>query len=189
MATQLTSDRRTDLGAWIRHGVIGGIIGGIVFAMFEMIMALVLDGSNAFFMPLRMIGGIGLGQQALNPNTSLLTAGGAGLAIHMILSMMYGVIVTVVLSLVPQFSSSRTAALVSASVAGSSSGSSTSTCWHRSSAGPGSRITPTSPSTPRRSAAVRKIAKHTSRPVEVASTDRCHFPGLQTHVSHVVDAA
>lgn len=187
MATQLTSDRRADLGAWIHHGVIGDVIGGIVFAMFEMIMALVLDGSNAFFMSLRMIGGIGL--QALDPNTSLLTAGGARLVIHMILSMMYGVIVTVVLSLVPQFSSSRTAALVSASVAGSSSGSSTSMCWHRSSAGPGSRITPTSPSTPRRSAAVRKIAKHTSRPVEVASTDRCHFPGLHVHVSHVVDTA
>ena len=118
MSAQLSSDRRTDLGAWIRHGVIGGAIAGIVFAMFEMIMAVVLDGSRAFFMPLRMIGGIGLGQQALDPNTSVLTAGGVGLVIHMILSMMYGVIVTVVLSLVPQLSSSRTSALVSASVAG-----------------------------------------------------------------------
>ena len=39
MSAQLSSDRRTDLGAWIRHGIIGGVIGGIVFAMFEMIMA------------------------------------------------------------------------------------------------------------------------------------------------------
>ena len=118
MATQLTSNRRTDVGAWVRFGIVGGVIAGIFFALFEMIMAFVLDGSNAFFMPLRMIGGIGLGRQALDPNTSLLTAGGSGLVIHMILSMMYGVVVTAVLSLVPLFSSSRTAVLVSASVGG-----------------------------------------------------------------------
>lgn len=113
------TERRIDVGAWLRYGIVGGVIAGITFAMFEMIMAAVLDGGDAFFMPLRMIGGIGLGEQALDPGrTSLLTAGGAGLVIHMILSMMYGVVVAAVLSLIPQLSASRAAVLISASVAG-----------------------------------------------------------------------
>lgn len=118
MQTTLPDQRRTDVGAWIKYGIAGGIVGGIVFAMFEMIMAAVLDGTDAFFMPLRMIGGIGLGASALDPSTSLVTAGGVGIVIHMILSMMFGVIIAATLALVPQLSSSSTAVLVSASVAG-----------------------------------------------------------------------
>ncbi len=118
MTTLAGPGRRADAGAWLRYGIVAGIVAGIVFAMFEMIMAAVLNGADAFFMPLRMIGGIGLGTSALGPGTSLLTAGGAGLVIHMILSMMYGVVVAGVLSLAPALSSSRTAVLVSASVAG-----------------------------------------------------------------------
>jgi hypothetical protein len=118
MSTTIASERRVDVGAWIRYGILGGIVAGIVFALFEMIMAVVLDGTEAFFMPLRMIGGMGLGPAALDPGTSLLTAGGVGLAIHMALSMIYGVAVAAVLSLVPQLSASRTAILTSASIAG-----------------------------------------------------------------------
>jgi len=119
MTTLTGTERRIDVGAWLRYGILGGVIAGISLAMFEMIMAAVLDGGDAFFMPLRMIGGIGLGEQALDPGrTSLLTAGGAGLVIHMILAMMYGVVVAAVLSLIPQLSASRAAVLISASVAG-----------------------------------------------------------------------
>ena len=118
MTTLTGTERRIDVGAWLRYGILGGVIAGISLAMFEMIMAAVLDGGDAFFMPLRMIGGIGLGKQALDPGTSLLTAGGAGLVIHMILAMMYGVVVAAVLSLIPQLSASRAAVLISASVAG-----------------------------------------------------------------------
>jgi len=118
MANVANAERRTDVGAWIQFGILAGVIAGIVFAMFEMIMAVVLDGPDAFFMPLRMIGGIGLGKDALEPGTSLLAAGGAGLVIHMVLSMMYGVVAAAVLSLVPRVSVSRSAVLVSTSVAG-----------------------------------------------------------------------
>ncbi|MEO6207008.1 MAG: hypothetical protein ABIP77_03505 [Candidatus Limnocylindrales bacterium] len=105
-------------GTWVRAGIVGGVIAGIVFAMFEMIMAVVLNGADAFFMPLRMIGGIGLGATALDPATSLITAGGAGLVVHMILSMMYGVVVAGVLTFVPALSRSRTSILLIASAAG-----------------------------------------------------------------------
>jgi hypothetical protein len=118
MTTLAGTDRRTDVGAWLRYGIPAGIIAGITFAMFEMIMALVLDGTDAFFNPLRMIGGIGLGQSALDPATSLLTAGGVGLVIHMLMSMVYGIVAAAGLSVVPQLSSSRAAVLVSASAAG-----------------------------------------------------------------------
>ncbi len=115
-ATLTTSAPRT--GAWIRAGLIGGMIAGIAFAMFEMIMAALLNGSDAFFMPLRMIGAIGLGATALDPASSLLSAGVAGLVIHMVLSMMYGVMVAGVLALVPSLSRSAASILVVSSVAG-----------------------------------------------------------------------
>ena len=102
----------------VRAGLVGGIIAGIVFAMFEMIMAVVLNGTEAFFMPLRMIGAIGIGTSALDPAGSLLTAGAAGLVIHMALSMMYGIAVAAVLALVPSLSRTTTSTISVASIAG-----------------------------------------------------------------------
>ena len=95
-----------------------GLAAGIVFAMFEMIMAAVTDGPDAFFMPLRMIGAIGLGTSALDPATSLITAGAAGLVIHMILSMMYGVGVAATLRIVPNLARSTASVILVSSVAG-----------------------------------------------------------------------
>jgi hypothetical protein len=94
------------------------VIAGIVFAMFEMIVAVVLNGGDAFFMPLRMIGAIGVGKSALDPATSILTAGGAGIVIHMILSMMYGVVVAGVIAKVGSLAQSTAAVVATASVAG-----------------------------------------------------------------------
>jgi hypothetical protein len=118
MATTTFDRARGEPSLWLRYGLGAGIVAGIVFAMFEMVMALVLNGSNAFFMPLRMIGAIGLGQSALMPSTSLLSAGGAGLIIHMVLSMMFGAIVAAIIAYVPQLSQSRASVVGAASVAG-----------------------------------------------------------------------
>jgi uncharacterized membrane protein YagU involved in acid resistance len=49
-------------------------------------------GAEAFFMPLRMIGAIVLGPEALDPGYSLLAAGVAGVMVHMMLSIIYGVV-------------------------------------------------------------------------------------------------
>lgn len=111
-------ERAITTATWVRAGLIGGIIGGIAFAMFEMIMAVVLNGADAFFMPLRMIGAIGLGTSALDPATSLVTAGGAGLLIHMALSMIYGVSIAAALAIVRPLSRSTASILVVASLAG-----------------------------------------------------------------------
>jgi hypothetical protein len=85
-ATLATTTRpATALATGIRAGLIGGAVAGTAFAMFEMVAAAVLNGSDAFFMPLRMIGAIALGTSALDPASSLLTAGAAGLVVHMVL--------------------------------------------------------------------------------------------------------
>lgn len=103
---------------WIKHGLIGGVIAGIVFAAFEMVMAAILDGPNALFMPLRMIGGIALGKQALDPGFSLVAAAAAGLAVHMVLSAVYGAGVAGVARYVPILASSAAALIAWASIAG-----------------------------------------------------------------------
>jgi hypothetical protein len=103
---------------WIKHGLIGGFVAGVVFAMFEMAMAAILDGAGAFFMPLRMIGAMLLGQPALDPGFSLTAAAAAGLGVHMILSMLYGVAVAGAARFIPALASTRTALMVWASAAG-----------------------------------------------------------------------
>ena len=42
---------QADLVRWAKHGVIGGLLAGVLFALFEMVMATVQMGSEAFFMP------------------------------------------------------------------------------------------------------------------------------------------
>jgi hypothetical protein len=81
-----------DLRWGLRHGAIAGIVAGIVFAAYEMIAAALMMGMDAFFMPLRMIGAIALGPEALDPSYSLLAAGFAGLCVHVVLAVIYGVI-------------------------------------------------------------------------------------------------
>ncbi len=103
---------------WVKHGLIGGIIGGLVFAMFEMVMAAVLNGADAFFMPLRMIGAMVLGQQALQPDYSLIAAALAGVAVHMVLSMIFGLAVTAAARYIPALSTSTTTLLTWTSIAG-----------------------------------------------------------------------
>ncbi|MBI4493405.1 MAG: hypothetical protein HY690_11510 [Chloroflexi bacterium] len=114
----LQSPQRTSLdSSWgLQHGILGGIIAGIVFAMFEMVVAAAMMGADAFFMPLRMIGAIVLGPQALDPSYSLATAAVVGAATHMMLSAVFGVILGVLVAAIPGMAGStvRLIALASA---------------------------------------------------------------------------
>jgi hypothetical protein len=118
MADRTLTASRTGSNTWIVSSAIAGAAAGIVFAMFEMIMAAITNGAEAFFMPLRMIGGIGLGASALDPSTSLVAASGAGIVIHMALSMMYGVAVAVVLRVIPSLARTSASVLAVSSAAG-----------------------------------------------------------------------
>ncbi len=117
MATMDTR-RHTDTGWWVKQGAIGGVIAGLVFSMFEMIVAAVLNGAAAFFMPLRMIGAIVLGQGALQPSYPLLTAGLVGIVVHMMLSVIFGIVFALLVSYVPALANSTMALLAAASAYG-----------------------------------------------------------------------
>lgn len=72
--------------------VVAGVLAGLVFAIFEMVMAAVMMGPQAFFMPLRMISGIVLGEAALDPGYSLLVAGVVGVIVHLVLSVAFAAV-------------------------------------------------------------------------------------------------
>ena len=74
------------------QAITAGIIAGLLFAVFEMLAAAVLMGAQAFFMPLRMIVAMVLGQAALDPGYSLVGAATAGVLVHMILSIIFAVV-------------------------------------------------------------------------------------------------
>ena len=118
MASTSIATHDTGASTWVRTGLIGGAVAGIVFAMFQMAMAAVLNGTEAFFTPLRMIGAIGLGTSALDPASSILGAGAAGLVIHMALSMMYGVVLAAVIARVDSLAQSTLSVVAVASAAG-----------------------------------------------------------------------
>ncbi len=116
--TSAQQHARADMGDWSKHGALGGLIAGIVFAMFEMIMAAIMNGGDAFFMPLRMIGAMVLGQEALMPTYDLATAAIVGLVAHMMLSIIFGIVFAVVVALVPALAQSTGALIISTSAYG-----------------------------------------------------------------------
>jgi len=89
---------RSSSGGIIGRGAMAGVVAGLVFAAFEMIVSAVLMGASAFFMPLRMIGAIALGPAALGPDYSLLAVGFTGVAVHMALAVLYGIIFAALVS-------------------------------------------------------------------------------------------
>jgi hypothetical protein len=80
---------RAEIPWAVRQGALTGIYAGFVFAAYEMLVAAAMG--MGFFMPLRMIGAILLGQAALDPTYSLVAAGVAGIVAHMMLAIVYGV--------------------------------------------------------------------------------------------------
>ena len=114
--------------SWVIAGLVGGIIAGIVFAMFEMIVAAIMG--DGFFAPLMMIGAIVLGQGALpmpEPTIGLPTIVPVGIAVHMVLSMLYGVVFGAVASSVGFLRNNRWALIGWRQCSGLLFGSSTST--------------------------------------------------------------
>ena len=115
MVTNSADTRRIETSWWIKHGIIGGIIGAIGMMMAEMIIAAAM-GMDAF-MPPRMIAGILLGPSAMQPSTPLMTAAPVGMMLHFVLSIIYGLIFAGLVSAVPALRSSA-AVIVGASVYG-----------------------------------------------------------------------
>ena len=76
---------RSDLGTI----VVIGIVAALVFAAFEMVVAALQMGVDAAAMPLRMIGAMVLGADALEPTYPLVNAAAAGVIVHLVLSIVF----------------------------------------------------------------------------------------------------
>jgi len=91
-------------GELLLQGVVGGIVAGIVFAMAEMVMAVLLGGS--FWAPLQMIGAIVLGPAVLPPAVPTAFVVIVGVIFHMMMSAIFGVIFVYLLAFTQQLTAS-----------------------------------------------------------------------------------
>jgi hypothetical protein len=86
----------------IRYGfgstVATGVTAGLIFAVFEMLASALLMGFEAAVMPLRMIGAMVLGPEALDPGYSLGVAATAGVIVHLTLSIVFASIFAAIVS-------------------------------------------------------------------------------------------
>lgn len=103
-----------DTGWAIKHGLIGGLIAGITFAMAEMIAGAIFKGNP--FMSLYGIAGLVLQTppDQISQGTAIIVGGLA----HMIYSMMLGVIVAYIVANFPALYNSSVATVVFATVIG-----------------------------------------------------------------------
>lgn len=74
--------------AWIAAGAVTGVLAGLSFVAFKVVMAMLLGGSA--LLPVRNIGAMALGEQALLPGYSLVAAVGVGMIVHSALAGLYG---------------------------------------------------------------------------------------------------
>jgi hypothetical protein len=107
-----------DLEWWATHGVIGGVLAGIAFAVLEMVIVAWMHGPAAFSTPLRMIGATVLGAGALDPSYSVLVAAGVGAVVHLMFSALFGVGFGVIAYLLPVLRESPGPLLLTASAYG-----------------------------------------------------------------------
>ena len=92
---------------WMAHAIPLGLMAGLGFVAFEMLAAGSQLGMERLFMPLRMIGAIVLGAQALQPSYSLLAAATTGMVVHLILSVAFAVLFVALFQPTPTVRSSR----------------------------------------------------------------------------------
>jgi uncharacterized membrane protein YagU involved in acid resistance len=93
---------RTAVSFRTRDVVLAGVFGGAIFVAFEMVAAALLAGWEALFNPLRMIGAMLLGANALDQGYPLLAAATIGLIAHLVLSVLFA---TIFAAIAPRFSS------------------------------------------------------------------------------------
>jgi len=103
---------------WVKDGTRGGLVAGLVFALFEMVVAAGQKGADAFFMPLRMIGAVALGSDTLDPGYSLATAAIVGAIVHMVLAALFGVVFVLTTSAIPAVARSTGRLVMIASIYG-----------------------------------------------------------------------
>ncbi len=107
-----------DMDTWLLHGAIGGVVAGLFFILFEMVMAAVLGGVEAAFMPLRMSGALALGPAALAPTFPFFHAAATGAVVHFVLSALIGMFLGLILTLAPSVATSANILISTATIYG-----------------------------------------------------------------------
>jgi hypothetical protein len=79
----------------IVHAIPLGLMAGLGFSAFQMLSAAWQIGSHGLFVPLRMIGAILLGRQALDSSSGVAYAATVGLMLHVTLSIAFAVLFVV----------------------------------------------------------------------------------------------
>lgn len=80
----------------VGQGIVGGLIGGVVYFVFAIAITIAMGGLPAVETPLRQIGAVVLGEQALSTEYNLTTAVVAGNIVHFALSAIYGAILALI---------------------------------------------------------------------------------------------
>lgn len=94
-----TNQRNIDIGTAVKYGIYGGLIAGVIFAIFEMAAAAVM-GMSALA-PLQMIGAIALGPEVLPPAEATVATVIVAMGVHLLLSAIYGVVLALVVMVLP----------------------------------------------------------------------------------------
>ncbi len=112
----IQSQSRLQASNLMATGAIVGVVAGVIFAMFEMVMAAIMG--DGFFMPLRMIGAIVLGEDALMSSYSLVGAAAVGAIVHMMMSAIFGAVFGAIIALAPALRESNLRLVAAATVYG-----------------------------------------------------------------------
>lgn len=98
--------------AWIIAGAGTGVLAGLSFVAFKVVMAVLLGGSA--LLPVRNIGAMALGEQSLLPGYSLALVVAVGMLVHSLLAGMYGAAFGFVVGIASVLRGSRLALLAAA---------------------------------------------------------------------------
>ena len=91
MATVMVRPDIAD-GAWLGHGAVGGLLGGIALLGVEIALAAIAFGKGALLLPVRMAAGILLGPGAVDPAAPAVPVVIGGLLVHATLSATFGLL-------------------------------------------------------------------------------------------------
>jgi hypothetical protein len=105
----MVSDRpsaRGDIFRWVGHGAVGGVLAGVLFIMFQMLIAAFQTGAEGFFLPLRAMATLVAGPEAMGADFPTTRAVVTGMLAHLWLATIGGMLFGLVAGLVPGLGSS-----------------------------------------------------------------------------------